>query len=106
MHSDSEADEDAKAKKGRQGTTRKPRTRQRRDLDGSLLLPERVPGPTVETTRNVRRSLEAPFNIAAVGVSLVNQERDDERSVDMDLEQEIVDPESRFKIEVRDIVTN
>ena len=105
MTSDSETAMVAKTAKGKKGgTTRKDRGKPRRDLDGSILLPEQMTGPSGETTRNVRRSLEAPFNIASIGVSLVNQEMDDARSVDMDLGREVADLEARFKLEVRDIL--
>ena len=63
-----------------------------------------APRPSGETVQNVRRSLEAPFNVAAVGVSLVDHYLDKTGSVDMDLEHEIADPEARFKLEFRDIL--
>ena len=91
MPSDSEVEKSAKAMAAT-GPGRK------------ILPPEQVTEPLGETARNVRRSLEAPFNIAAIGVSLVNQESDDARSVDMEIEAETVDPDARFKIVVRDIL--
>ena len=101
MTSDSEV---GKGAKGKKGATRKTRGRPPRNVSGVDSLLNLAPIPSGETVRNVRRSLEAPFNVAAVGVSLVDPDLDETRSVNMDAEHEVADPEARFKLEVRDIL--
>ena len=101
MTSDSEI---GKGAKGKKGTTRKTRGRPPRIVSGVDPLLNLAPVPSGETVKNVRRSLETPFNIAAVGVSLVDPDLDETRSVDMDAEHDLADPEARFKLEVRDIL--